>query len=192
MLAFVIPREGPYEIVAQASTGVEAMDRLEEFKPDIVVLDLLLPGMSGVELVRRLRGMVKELRLLVYSGTSSANLIADAMDEHPDGFVHKEDTLEVFRDALRAVAAGNAYFTPLAKESVRKAANKRMEKLSNRERSIIQLVAEGCGNKEIAARLGISIKTVEGHRSSLSEKLNIHDVATLTRFAIRNGMVSIE
>ncbi len=192
MLAFLIPREGPYEIVAEAATGSQAMDRWREFKPDLVVVDLLLPGMSGVELVRRLRSEAKDLRMLVYSGTASKDLIAEAMLEHPDGFVHKEDTLDVLREALRAVAAGSAYFTPMAKDSVRNATSQRLSKLTNRERSIVQFVAEGCGNKEIAARLSLSIKTVEGHRASIAEKLDIHDVATLTRFAIRQGMVSIE
>src|SRR5262245_42664366 len=91
MLAFIIPREGPYEIVGQVSSGLEAIERIRELNPRIVVLDLLLPEMSGVQVVRKVRKENKETKMLVYSGATSEDLIAEAMSARPHGFVHKED-----------------------------------------------------------------------------------------------------
>ena len=192
MLAFILPREGPYEIVGQVSTGTEAIEQCRALHPRLVVLDLLLPEMSGVEVVRQLRQEARDTRMLVYSGTNSDELIAEAMHARPHGFVHKEDTLQVFREALRAVTAGNSYFTEMATGCSERAARSRLSILTDRERTVLQLVAEGLSNKEIAERLSMAVKTVETHRSNISGKLDIHDVATLTRFAIRHGVVSAE
>jgi DNA-binding NarL/FixJ family response regulator len=156
------------------------------------VLDLLLPEMSGVQVVRQIRRESQNTRTLVYSGTTSEALIAEAMSEQPHGFVHKEDTLQVFREALRAVTAGRQYFTQIAAESRERAGATATGVLTERERVVLQLVAEGRSTKAIADDLGMSPKTVETHRSNICAKLDIHDVATLTRFAMRHGLVSME
>jgi DNA-binding NarL/FixJ family response regulator len=130
--------------------------------------------------------------MLVYSGTTSQALIAEAMHERPHGFVHKEDTLEVFREALRAVSAGRSYYTQVAVDTSDGTKQSGVSLLTERERTVLQLVAEGKTTKEIADRLGMAPKTVETHRSNLCGKLDIHDVATLTRFAVRHGLVSSE
>jgi DNA-binding NarL/FixJ family response regulator len=192
MLAFMLPREGPYQIVGEVSTGTEAIEKFRELQPKLVVLDLLLPEISGVEVVRLIREEGHGTRTLVYSGTSSEDLIAEAMSAKPHGFVHKEDTLQVFRDALRAVTAGGQYYTQMAAEMTERAHSSRIGALTDRERHVLQLVAEGRTNKEIAERLSMAVKTVESHRSNMCHKLDIHDVASLTRFAIRHGLVSVE
>jgi len=192
MLAFMLPREGPYEIVGQVSTGPEAIEQCRVLHPKLVVLDLLLPEMSGVEVVRQLRQESRETRTLVYSGTSSSDLIAEAMSARPHGFVHKEDTLQVFREALRAVTAGGNYFTQMAAGTTERPNPSRLGILTDRERVVLQLVAEGKTNKEIAERLSMAVKTVETHRSNLCNKLDIHDIASLTRFAVRHGLVPVD
>lgn len=192
MLAFIIPREGPYEIVGQVSTGTEAIQSCRELKPRLVVLDLLLPEMSGVQVVRKIRKEHRDTKMLVYSGATSEDLIAEAMNAKPHGFVHKEDSLQVFREALRAVMAGRNYFTQVAADSNERSGPSPVGCLTEREREVLQLVAKGLTTKEIADRLSTAVKTVETHRTNLSAKLKIHDVATLTRFAIRHGFVSAE
>jgi DNA-binding NarL/FixJ family response regulator len=192
MLAFILRREGPYEIVGEVSSGKDAIDRCRELQPRLVVLDLHLPEMSGVQVVRHIRREWQDTRMLVYSGTTSEALIAEAMSERPHGFVHKEDSLQVFREALRTVTAGGNYFTQIAAESSEKSGASAVAALTERERVVLQLVAAGQSTKQIAEQLGMAPKTVETHRSNLCAKLDIHDVATLTRFAVRHGLVSVD
>jgi two-component system, NarL family, response regulator LiaR len=193
MLAYMIPREGPYEVIGQVSTGLAAIEKVLELKPRLVVLDLLLPELNGIEVVRRLRNVARDTRLLIYTGTTSNELVAEALHAKPHGFVHKEDTLQDFRDALRAVMSGISFVTKHANEMSEKgegalAANL----LTERERDVLRLVAEGLSSKEIADRTGIAVKTVEAHRGNISQKLGLHDVVALTRFAIRHGLASLE
>lgn len=192
MLAFILPREGPYEIVGEVSNGREAIARCRELQPRLVVLDLLLPEVSGVEVVRRIRQESRDIRTLVYSGATSEDLIAEAMHARPHGFVHKEDSLQILREALRAVIAGRQYFTQVAADTSERGGTSAVSILTERERAVLQLVAEGRTTKEIADRLGTAVKTVETHRSNICGKLDIHDIATLTRFAVRHGLVSLD
>jgi DNA-binding NarL/FixJ family response regulator len=192
MLAFILRREGSYEIVGEVSTGTEAVERCRELQPRLVVLDLVLPEMSGVQVVRQIRRESQDTRMLVYSGTTSEALISEAMHERPHGFVHKEDTLQVFREAVRAVTAGRNYFTQMAAETSERSGASAVSGLTERERLVLQLVASGNSTKAIADQLGMAVKTVETHRSNLCAKLDIHDVATLTRFAVRHGLVSVD
>lgn len=193
MLAYMIPREGPYEVIGQVSNGLAAIEKVLELKPRLVVLDLLLPEMNGIEVVRRLRQIARETRLLIYSGTSSNELVAEALRARPHGFVHKEDTLQDFRDALRAVMSGISFVTKHANEmSERCDGVLAGDLLTERERDVLRLVAEGHSSKEIADRTGISVKTVEAHRGNISNKLGLHDAVALTRFAIRHGFASLE
>jgi len=193
MLAYMIPKEGPYEVVAQVSNGLAAIEKVLELKPRLVVLDLLLPELNGIEVVRRLRNLSKETRLLIYSGTTSNELVAEALQARPHGFVHKEDTLQDFRDALRAVMSGISFVTKHANEmNERGQGTLAGDLLTERERAVLRLVAEGLSSKEIADRTGIAVKTVEAHRGNIAQKLGLHDVVALTRFAIRHGLASLE
>jgi DNA-binding NarL/FixJ family response regulator len=193
MLAFLIPREGAFEIVGQVSSGDEAVESCKTLHPRLVVIDLLLPGKkSGLDVVRELRRSGDEVRTLVYSGTTSPGLIAEAMRAGPDGFVHKEDTLQAFREALHAVTAGEHYFTPVIVESVEKAGHSAMELLTDREREVLRLIARGHSNKEMAEHIGVAVKTIEYYRKNLQQKLSLHDVASLTRLAVKHGLVPTE
>ena len=194
MLAFLIPREGPYEIIGQVSSGAAAIEKCRELKPRLVVLDLLLPGVNGVEVVRQVRHDAGDTRFLIYTGTSSNELVAEVMRQGPDGFVHKEDTLQEFRSALKTVTSGGTFFTALVNEMFTKgkAETAGAEILSERERLVLRLLAEGHGNKQIADHTNLAVKTVEHYRAAIGQKLGIHDVASLTRFALRHGLVTLQ
>jgi DNA-binding NarL/FixJ family response regulator len=194
MLGIILAREGPYEVVGEAGNGFEALKVCRKMKPNLVVMDLMLPELNGVEVLRTLRGEMRDVRFMVYSGTLNRSLIVEALQARPHGFVHKADALSTFCEALRAVTNGCSYFTPFA--------TKLMDDdrrnggcpagLTDRERAILQMIAEGMSNKEMASRFSIAPKTVEHHRAQVMQKLDMHDVAALTRYAVRLGLVPVE
>ncbi len=192
MLERIFAFDSLYELVGHSGSGPEGLELCLDLKPRVAIVDLLLPGMNGVELLRALRTAGPETRVLIYSGTLNQSLVASALDAKPHGFVHKEDSLSTLLEALRTVARGGSYLTPFATAlAEREEPNTSpVMQLSARERMVLQLVAEGCSSKEIAGRLGISVKTVEHHRTGLMQKLNVHDIASLTRLAVREGLVN--
>ncbi len=194
MLALVLAREGPYEVVGEAGTGFEALKVCRKLKPQLVILDLVLPELNGAEVLRTLRSETREARFIVYSGTHSRPLIVEALQARPHGFVHKSDALVTFCEALRAVNNGCCYFTPFATQLMdeQRGEEPGAPRLTPRERAVLQMVAEGMSNKQMAGRLSLSAKTVEHYRARVMQKLHVHDVATLTRHAVRLGLVGIE
>lgn len=194
MLGIVLAREGPYEVVGEAGTGFEALKLCRKVKPQIVVLDLVLPELNGVEVLRALRSESRETRCVVYSGTLNRSLIVEALQARPHGFVHKSDALPTFCEALRAVTNGCSYFTPFATRLMddERQTGTPDRRLTDRERAVLQMIAEGMSNKEMASRFSIAPKTVEHHRAQVMQKLGMHDVATLTRYAVRLGLVPSE
>lgn len=194
MLAMVLSREGEYDVVGEAGTGFEALKVCRKMKPRLVILDLVLPQLNGVEVLRALRGEMRETRFMVYSGTMNRALIIEALQARPHGFVHKTDALQTFCEALRAVACGCSYFTPFATKLMdeERGLPPAASVLTERERAVLQMVAEGRSNKEMADHLVLSAKTVEHHRAHVMEKLGVRDVAGLTRVAIRQGLVPLD
>lgn len=194
MLGLVLAREGEYEVVGEAGTGFEALKVCRALKPQLVILDLLLPEMSGVEVLRTLRSEMRESRFLVYSGALNRGLTVEALQARPHAFVHKTDTLQTLCEALRAVRSGCCYFTPFAARLMdeERYASSPVSTLTERERAILQMIAEGFSNKEMASRFCIAPKTVEHHRAQVMHKLGKHDVATLTRYAVSLGLVTAE
>lgn len=194
MLSLVLTREGPYEVIGEAGTGFEALKMCRDLRPQLIVIDLVLRELNGVEVLMALRGELRDARFMVYSGTQNRGLIAEALRARPHGFVHKSDTLAVFCDALRAVSNGCCYFTPFATKLMddERYLSRKASALTDRERAVLQMIAEGMSNKEMAVRICIAPKTVEHYRAQVMQKLNIHDVATLTRYAVRQGIVTVE
>src|SRR4051812_14555613 len=144
MLGLVLEREGPYEVVGEAGTGFEALKVCRKLKPRLIILDLVLPELSGVEVLRTLRAEMRDARVMVYSGTLSRVLIVEALQARPHGFVHKTDALATFCEALRAVAGGCSYFTPFATKFMdeERGISATASVLTERERAILQMVAE--------------------------------------------------
>lgn len=191
MLIRVLESTGEFEVVGHAGSGVDALKLCRQHHPKVVILDLMLPELSGVELLNALREEQRDARFLIYSGTLNQSLVLNALRARPHGFVHKEDSLTTLIDAVRAVAQGSTYLTSFATRLAESAGDceSPLDRLSAREREVLQLVAEGCSSKAIASRLSIANKTVEHHRTSLMQKLGLHDIANLTRFAVREGLV---
>jgi len=194
MLIRVLESMGDFEVIGHAGTGVEGLKLCRKLHPKVVILDLMLPELSGVEMLTTLREELRDTRFLVYSGTLNQSLVISALRARPHGFVHKEDSLTTLIDAIRAVAQGSTYWTAFASQLAENVgeAGSPLDKLSAREREVLQLVAEGCSSKAIATRLSIANKTVEHHRTSLMQKLGLHDIANLTRLAVREGLVRTE
>jgi DNA-binding NarL/FixJ family response regulator len=194
MVGRLLPGEGPYEMVGEARTGFEALKQCRKHRPQLVVLDLCLAELNGVEVLRTLRAELRETRFMVYSGTMNRHLIVEALRLRPHGFVHKTDEWQTFCEALRAVAGGCCYFTPFATKLMddERESGAEPTHLTDRERAVLQMIAEGMSNKEMASRFAIAAKTVEHHRAQVMHKLRIHNVATLTRYAVTRGLVPAE
>lgn len=192
MLERLLLMDGHYQVVGDTGSGLEGLDLCRRLKPDVAVIDLLIPGMSGVELLQSVRMEGLPTRVLIYSGSLNETLVANAIAARPDGFVHKEDALTSLFEALKTVAMGGSYRTPFVNRLAEQVPSARslLGQLTVRERTILQLVAEGHSSREIGVRLGLSSKTVEHYRLTMMQKLGVHDVAGLTRLAVRDGLVS--
>lgn len=194
MLAQLLATEGAYTLVVQCGDGQEALKMCIEMKPDVAVLDAKLPGMGGVELLRELLKRLPRLKVMVFSGHENLELVREMIDAGAKGFVEKTASFNEFKKGLAAIALGGTYFGPaiaraLQDELAHSGPGGPREMLTSREREILQLVARGQSTKEIAASLGISAKTADNHRTNLMRKLNLHDVARLTRHAIERGLL---
>jgi DNA-binding NarL/FixJ family response regulator len=194
MLVWILRREENYEVIGAAGSGIDALRVCCACQPDLLILDLVLPCISGTEVLRRMHKALPETRVLIYSGTCSLALMNEALMERPDGYVEKLEGLTILRQAIAAVAGGGSYFSAVAHHVMGEARAQRAAdgSLSPREREVLQMIAEGRSSKEISGLLQLALKTVENHRANLMAKLKMHDVATLTRYAARRGMVALE
>lgn len=189
MLVMILNMEGGYEVVGEASGGMTAMKLCRAMQPDLVILDLALPELNGSHLTRLLLQEPWPVRVVVYTGTMDEELMREALAEGPHGFVRKQDSLVELRAALRAVAAGSRHISLCSEHLVQRHGGDTHRMLTPHESAVVQMIAEGQQNKEMATVLGVSDKTVEHHRQNVMRKLGMHDVAALTKFAIRHRMV---
>jgi DNA-binding NarL/FixJ family response regulator len=195
MLAELLALDRNYTLVGQCGEGQAALQMCLDLKPDLLVLDAKLPGLNGVELLRRAAKSLPAMRVLVFSGQENPVIVRQMLEAGAHGFVEKTAGFSEFKKGLAAIALGCTYFGP-AIANVLKSVVANPESgdspdfLTTREREVLQLVAEGHSTKGIASKLGISAKTVDNHRTNLMRKLNIHDVASLTRHALGQGLLA--
>ena len=189
MLRLILNLEGGYEVVGEAGGGREALKVCRAVRPQMVILDLILPELNGTHLIRLLRQESWEPRMVVYTGSADEGVMREALAESPQGFVRKQDSLPELRAALKAVATGARHLSPWASRLLPSKADDALKTLTPMERAVLQMLAEGLHTKEVAEALGSSVKTAEHHRQHVRDKLGLHDVASLTRFAIRHRMV---
>lgn len=188
-----------FDVVGEAASGADAIRLTEEQEPDVIVLDVSMPDGTGLEVIDELRRAAPQARVLILSVHDEAEYVLQAVRAGANGYLRKDSSPAELRDAVRAVDRGESFFSPtmavrlsdaLRVESSRMARVSRLALLTSRERDVLEGIANGETNKEIAARYGISPRTVETHRESLMRKLDIHSVAGLTRFAVEEGLVA--
>lgn len=189
-----------FEVAAEAGDGREAVRRAREGGIDLVVMDLSMPGLNGLDATARIVKDQPEIRVVILSMHTSENYVLDALRAGARGYVIKDSAPEELERALRAVAGGQRYLSPAITHFLLDDYQRRLrggqepqsgaDLLTARQREVLQLIAEGRSTREIAERLSISIKTVETHRAQIMERLSVRDVASLTRYAIRLGLVA--
>jgi len=181
------------EVIAEASDGKEAILKALETKPDIAVLDYALPFVNGLEVTRQIRARLPRTEILIFTMHDNEALIQDLLRAGARGFVLKTEAKRDLLAAIEALASHTPYFTAKTSETLLESflekPERRQSVLTNRERGVVQLIAEGYSNKEIAEFLTISIKTVKTHRASIMRKLGLTSRAALVRYAIRNKFV---
>lgn len=186
-------------VIAEAKDGREAVSLVREHQPDLVLMDIAMPGLNGCEATSRISREFPDVRVIILSMYANEEYVREAINAGAAGYLLKRSATAELETAIRAVAGGDAYFSPLVSDHVTNLVSGRpglepvlSERLTPRQREILQLIAERNSTKEIAQLLNISVKTVETHRAQLMDRLNIHDVPGLVRFAIRTGLVSLE
>jgi len=198
-LRSMLKLEPDLEVVGEARNGREAVTLGMKLHPDVLLMDIAMPGLNGLEATRQLVKMLPGIRIIILSAHCDDAYITSAVSSGAVGFLLKQDSTHDVCQAIREVHQGGIFYNPsISKRFVRitpktrdrsgKTARK-AAKLTSREAEVLQLIAEGKANKETAAELGISIKTVEKHRGHLMNKLDIHDTAGLTRHAIAEGII---
>jgi DNA-binding NarL/FixJ family response regulator len=191
----VLETESDMEVVGEAGSGSEALSLAARLQPDVVVLDISMPDQSGLEVAAHLRADSSSTRVLILSMHDNAEYVLESVRAGAHGYLLKDTAATELRNAIRAVCRGESYFSPPAASRLTAAVraehlnHRSVEHLTSREREVLLGIARGHTNKQIAAELGISHRTVETHRESLMRKLQIRTVAELTRFAIENGIV---
>jgi DNA-binding NarL/FixJ family response regulator len=188
-----------WEVCGEATTGREAVTKAEELKPDIVILDISMPDLNGVDAAKRIRKASPNTEVLILSMHYSDQLIRDILEAGVRGYIVKSDSDRDLIIAVETLASHKPFFTPRATEvmltnfnegKARPAPSEPVrDRLTSREREIVQLLAEGKSSKEVAASLCISVKTAETHRANIMRKLQLHAVSELVRYAVRNQII---
>ena len=193
-----LANKGGLRIVGEAADGAEAIRQARELVPDVVLMDLSMPKMDGVAVTETLRREAPEVKVLVLSGHNNRESVLRILQAGARGYVLKDAPPEELVRAIETVHQGEAFLSPdVARFALNdyvssSSPNLPLTRLSSREREVLVHIAEGQSNKDIASRLGVSVRTVETHRERIMRKLSIHSVAGLTKFAITHGLVSLE
>jgi DNA-binding NarL/FixJ family response regulator len=185
-----------FKVILESGDGLEGCEQILKLRPDFVILDVLLPQLNGPEIIRRIVEKIPNIRILVFSGHQSPSLVSDLLRAGAHGFVEKSASLNELKKGIEITASGGSYFGPEVADMLRevmadpKSKDSGLSSLTKRERQVLQLIAESHSTRSIAEKLAISVKTAENHRTNLMRKLNLHDVASLTRFSMHNGLIS--
>ena len=190
------------DVIGEAENGREAMKMVENLKPDVLLMDISMPGLNGIEATRQLKKRFPKLKVVILTMHDNEEYIFETLRAGASGYLVKRSAPDELISAIHAVYQGDSFLSPsiskrVIEEFVRVGGrpdrdDDAFEKLTDREREVLQLIAEGRVNREIAELLHISIKTVESHRAHIMEKLGIRNIAELTQYAIRKGLISLD
>jgi DNA-binding NarL/FixJ family response regulator len=198
-LRHLLEKRTDFEVVAEAADGESAVRLATELSPNIAILDISMPGLNGIEATRRIVAERPGVRVLILSMHSDRRFVIESLKAGAAGYLFKDSAFDELVRAIEVVAARGVYLSPSITEMVVRDyvaqvacdGDAAFSVLSPREREVLQLMAEGRSTKAIAARLAVSVKTVEGYRQQVMEKLNLHSVAELTKYAIREGLTEL-
>ena len=199
-LRTLIGKEAGMEVIGEAENGRKALKMAEKIRPNVVIIDVTMPDMNGIEATKKMVTEIPGVKVIALSMHSDRRFVLGMLEAGASGYLMKDCAFDELAKAVRSVSTGQTYLSPsIADVLVKGYLDKVNEKLSvarspltEREREILQLLAEGRSSKEIAAHLGVSVKTVETHRRNMMQKLNMRSVAELTKYAIREGLISVE
>jgi two-component system response regulator NreC len=191
--SLILSAQPDMEIVGEAGNGREAVELAGRLHPDVVVMDVAMPELNGIEATRRLADSAPRARVLALSMHKDAVYVREILRAGARGYLLKDAIDHDLVAAVRSVAQGEAYLSPAVSEAVlsdyRRHVKDPLDLLTSREREVLQMIAEGKTNKEIATVLSLSVYTVDAHRGRIMEKLNLHSMGELVRFAMRNGLI---
>lgn len=198
-LCKLLETEGHFAIVGQAQTGREAVELAAKLRPDVILMDIAMPVLNGLAATQQIIAAQPSARVMMLSAHSDDEYVERTIAAGAMGFLEKQTSAEILTKAIHEIAAGRPFFSPAIAKRLIDGKNRARDRdgiasakavrLTARETEVLQLVAEGQANKQVAGILNISIKTVEKHRQHLMDKLNIHDTAGLTRYAIATGVI---
>jgi DNA-binding NarL/FixJ family response regulator len=202
-LSTLLQKHEGWEICGEATNGREAVEKAKELKPDVVIIDIGMPNLNGLDATRRLLQHDPNFKVIVLTVTDADQVIREALDAGARGFVLKSDAARDLVSAVEAIQSKRMFFTPRVNDlllagflekghSMSKGEAPHLPTLTAREREITQLLAEGKSSKEVASALNLSTKTVETHRSNIMRKLNLHSIRDLVVYAIKNKIIQIE
>jgi DNA-binding NarL/FixJ family response regulator len=189
----ILSAQTDMEIVGEAANGREAVQLATDLQPDIVVMDVAMPELNGIEATRRLSAAAPRARVVALSMHKDSVYVREILRAGARGYLLKDSPATDLVSAVRAVASGEGFLSPAVSNAVlddyRRHVTNPIDLLSSREREVLQMLAEGKTNKEIAVILNLSVYTVDAHRGRIMEKLNLHSINELVRFAVRNGLI---
>jgi two-component system response regulator NreC len=189
----ILAQQPDMQIVGEAGNGRDALTLAQETSPDVIVMDVAMPELNGIEATRRLSTALPSTRVLALSMHKDSVYVREMLKAGAKGYLLKDSVEHDLLEAVRTLARGGEYISPSVQSALnspyRVAATTPLDLLTSREREVLQLIAEGKTNKEVAVLLNISVFTVDAHRGRIMEKLNVHNVNELVRFAVRHGLV---
>lgn len=192
-LKLILSSRPDLQVVGEAENGRQVLDLAAKLKPDVILMDVAMPELNGIEATRRLHEISPRTKVLVLSMHKEAVYVREILKAGARGYILKDAIDTELVSAIQAVARGDGYISPAISGALlsdyRENVTDPLDLLSTREREVLQLIAEGKTNKEIATRLNLSVYTVDSHRSRVMEKLNLHSAGELVRFAMKRGLV---
>jgi DNA-binding NarL/FixJ family response regulator len=196
----LLEKQADFEVVDEADDGIAAVKKTIKRSPDVVIMDVTMPGLNGIEATRQIKSEMPDVKVIALSMHAEKRFVAEMLNAGASAYLLKDSAFEELVRAIRAVLVNKIYLNSSIAEKVIKDYVKHVPResfsafsiLSKREREVLQLLAEGSSTKEIASLLYLSIKTVETHRKNIMEKLDLHSIAELTKYAIREGITSLD
>ena len=199
-LRSLLEKQPDVEVVAEAESAQKALKLVEEFMPNIVIIDVVMPSLNGIEATRRILAKVPSIKVIALSMYSDKRFVMEMLRAGASGYLLKDCAFEELDEAIRAVVQDHTYITPrivdiIVKDyfsQVEKPSSSALSALTSRQYEVLQLLAEGKTTREIASQMSLSVKTIESHRQQVINKLNIRSIAGLTKYAIREGLISTD